>query len=98
MDAILRHMIRSLVAEESAEFNRIRLEIERHAAGLRGGDRAFTVERREDLMPASQCMATFFFASQRLVDDLFFARHSKLLLGDHRVLGVMATVAAGRTF
>jgi magnesium transporter len=81
MEDILLCIIESLAGEESGEFCRVRLEVERHAEGLTSGDRAFTVERLENLMTRIHHMATVFFELQRLCESLEFsrARHVELI-------------------
>jgi magnesium transporter len=83
MEDVLLFIIESLAGEESGEFCRVRLEVERHAEGLTSGDRAFTVERLENLMTRIHHMATVFFELQRLCESLEFSRARHVELVNH---------------
>jgi len=86
MDSVLLRVIQGYVEEEADEFDRVRLQVEKHAEGLRRGDKSFTVERLEELMTVSTHMSTVFFEYQRLCDSLEFARTSVISLDTHKEL------------
>jgi magnesium transporter len=86
METVLLHLIQSYVEEEEEEFVRIRLQIERHADGLRRGDQSFGVEQVERLMTKSHDMATVFFELQRLCEDLGFAKTEVISIGAYKEL------------
>lgn len=74
IDAVLLKVIQSYVEEENDEFHRIRLQIERHAEGLKRGDSSFTVELLEELMTRCNHMGTVYFEYQRLCEGIEFVR------------------------
>ena len=81
MEDVLLCLIECLAGEEAGEFSSIRLDVERHAEGLKIGDRSFSIEHLEDLMTRTHHMATVFFELQRLCESLEFsrARHVELV-------------------
>ena len=85
-EAVLLHLIQTYVEEEEEEFDRIRLQVERHADGLRRGDESFVVEQVEALMTKSHNMATVFFEQQRVCEDLGFAKSEAISMGTHMEL------------
>jgi magnesium transporter len=84
LEDLLLFFIEALTMEETAEFGRIRFDVERHAAGLKAGPESVTVEQLEDLMTRSHHMSTVFFEMQRLVENVEFSRASLLNLAEHR--------------
>jgi magnesium transporter len=86
MEAVLLHLIQSYVEEEEEEFVRIRLQVERHADGLRRGEQSFVVEQVEALMTKTHNMATVFFEQQRLCEDLGFAKTEAIAMGTYKEL------------
>jgi len=53
MNAVMSHFVKAFIDEEVLYFNRIRIEIRKHAVGLKQGDARYTIEHLEGLM--SKC-------------------------------------------
>jgi magnesium transporter len=70
----LRFLLEGLTLEETTEFGRIRLEVERHAAMLKQGHPDLTIEHLEDLMTRSHHMSVVYFELQRFCEVLDFSR------------------------
>jgi len=84
MEDVILRVIQCYVEEEVVEFSRIRLEVERHAEGLKSGDESFTVEHVEKFMTASHHMATVFYEFQRLCEGLEFIGTRADSTGTHK--------------
>jgi Mg2+ and Co2+ transporter CorA len=81
MAAVVLHLIKCYVEEETLEFGRIRLQVEQHAEGLRGGDQSFSVEHLEGLMTKTHHMATVFFEYQGVCEGIGFTNTRAISLG-----------------
>ncbi len=74
LGAVVLHVIQCFIEEELVAFHRIRLEVERHAEGLKRGDDAFSVEDLEALITKCHHMTMVFQEHQALFEGLEFLR------------------------
>lgn len=74
LGAVVLHVILSYIDEELVAFKRIRLQVERHAEGLKRNDEAFSVENLEALVTKSHHMTMVFQEHQALLESLEFIR------------------------
>lgn len=85
-DALLLHVVQCFVEEEIFCFNSIRMQVERHAEGLRLKDEAFSVEDLELLMTDCNHMSIVFFEYQALFSGIEFGRSYAIDLNAYRDL------------
>jgi magnesium transporter len=93
---VLMLFLEGLTMEETAEFARIRFEVERHASRLKESSDKAPIEHLEDLMTRSHHMATVYFEMQRLCETLEFSRAKIIELGQHRELFRLASQSLKR--
>jgi magnesium transporter len=72
LNNVLMHIVKMFVSEEVTFYNKLRLDIEKHAEGLRLGDEDFTVEQLEVQMTQCYHMSTVFYEYQVLLQSMEF--------------------------
>ena len=85
-EAVLLHVIGGYIDEEYTEFNRLLLQIEEHAEGLRRDDTEFTVGHLEALMTKCHHMAAVFFEHQSHLEGIDFIRSRVISQETHSTL------------